>query len=76
MVNFSFFDGLFERNAFRVWIDVEVGYSSCIIRYIVFKLVVWGFKEYNIFFIRYIGSKKFIIFYSIYFILLRESNER
>lgn len=71
MVNFSFFDGLFERNVFWVWIDVEVGYSSCIICYIVFKLVVWGLKEYNIFFIRYIGSKKFKIFYSIYFILIK-----
>lgn len=47
LVNSSSFDGLFERNAPRVWIDVEVGHSSCITRYTVFKLVVWGLKEHK-----------------------------
>lgn len=76
LVNSSSFDGLFERNTPRVWIDVEVGHSSCITRYTVFELVVWGLKEHNIFFIRHTGSKKFTTFYSTYFTLPRESNER
>lgn len=71
LVNSSSFDGLFERNAPRVWIDVEVGHSSCITRYTVFKLVVWGLKEHNIFFIRHTGSKKSKTFYSTYFTLTK-----
>lgn len=73
LVNSSSFDGLFERNAPRVWIDVEVGHSSCITRYTVFKLVVWGLKEQNIFFIRHTGSKKSKTRYSTYFTLTKEN---